>query len=181
MMAVYRHWCPTGSSPLEDLTKAEVAGVPAGCQSCSILSCPETSLLLYRPNHNGHQLKVKSTIYGWLMGSGGSAGKKAIHNCAPYILHWCSPYKQMTLSEIYLWIMSTFPYYKANRYPGVQGHEYQGILGNRFIILVIFSTSLNIISAPNHNHAKIIFRQGWQNSIRHNLSLNDCFIKVLFT
>ena len=38
----------------------------------------------------------------------GSAGKKAVHNCF-------SPYKQMTLSEIYFWIMSTFPYYKANR------------------------------------------------------------------
>ena len=62
-------------------------------------------------------------------------GLKAV--CALNILHWCSPYKQMTLSEIYLWIMSTFPYYKANRYPGAQGHEYQGILGNRFIILAI--------------------------------------------
>lgn len=64
-----------------------------------------------------------------------------------------SPSRKMTLNGIYEFIQRTFPYFKDNK-QGEKTHS-----------CCLLTTHLSQSS-------------GWQNSVRHNLSLNKCFIKV---
>lgn len=71
-----------------------------------------------------------------------------------------SPQQKLTLSGIYKFIMDKWVNQISWR---------ARILFNSLCMHVV-----NINSFPYYRENK----QGWQNSIRHNLSLNDCFIKV---
>ena len=64
-----------------------------------------------------------------------------------------APNKMMTLAEIYNWIMELFPYYRQNQ--------------QRFKNILKLTRKINFL-----------FYYRWQNSIRHSLSFNDCFVKV---
>lgn len=57
--------------------------------------------------------------------------------------------KMLPLTEIYKFIMDKFPFYRKNTQRWVMELEWEGEWWNR-----------------------------WQNSLRHNLSFNDCFIKI---
>ena len=75
--------------------------MPAGSQSSHILSRPETTLLLYRSYHHGHQLKVKGTVYG---GLGVLLGKKG---CSQLFqpLQADDPLRDLLLDHVHLPIL----------------------------------------------------------------------------
>lgn len=77
-----------------------------------------------------------------------------------------NPNKMMTLSEIYQWIMDLFPFYRNNQ--------------RKYLGLNIFCTK-NMKYLCQKNYQYLFSSQTlerWQNSIRHSLSFNDCFLKV---
>ena len=69
--------------------------------------------------------------------------------------------KMLTLNEIYNFIMELFPYYKHHQQRQVLSLQWRGSP----------SPSGEVI----YRH---LLRCSWQNSIRHSLSFNDCFVKV---
>lgn len=90
-----------------------------------------------------------------------------------------SPKKKMTLSEIYQWICDKFPYYKEAgngwKVYGIVRHCRQK-LDNHWILNFLgdyFSHYPLLNSVVNTDCFYYL-----QNSIRHNLSLNKCFMKV---
>ena len=81
-----------------------------------------------------------------------------------------SPEKRLTLNGIYEFILKNFPYYRTNKQ--VKMLKLQTIIE---YFLIMSSYFKQYFSNFFLLYCK---KQGWQNSIRHNLSLNKCFIKV---
>lgn len=74
------------------------------------------------------------------------------YNCLITMAIKSSPGHKMTLNGIYDFISRTFPYFKDNKQGSYPSQKVTTHLNSRLT--------------------------GWQNSVRHNLSLNKCFVKV---
>ncbi|RTG80355.1 uncharacterized protein DC041_0005426, partial [Schistosoma bovis] len=96
----------------------------------------------------------------------------------------------MILSEIYQWIQLRYPYF-STRGPGWRNSIRHNLSLNDCFIKVgliakaILSTQeRRMILSEIYQWIQLRYPYfstrgpGWRNSIRHNLSLNDCFIKV---
>ncbi|KAK6037808.1 fork head domain protein [Cooperia oncophora] len=92
---------------------------------------------------------------------------------------------KMTLSEIYNWIMDLFPYYRQNQQRSGRGLA-NSILIDRSSCLTLFEHARTLSPIKRRRILKpimkFILKSGnnfqWQNSIRHSLSFNDCFVKI---
>ncbi|KAF0042273.1 hypothetical protein F2P81_005805 [Scophthalmus maximus] len=79
-----------------------------------------------------------------------------------------SEQKKLLLCDIYQWIMDHYPYFKSKLQKSNVAaiFRWSDILGTGFAVGL--TTSIFLLQQDKN----------WRNSVRHNLSLNDCFIKA---
>ncbi|PIC43625.1 hypothetical protein B9Z55_004294 [Caenorhabditis nigoni] len=82
--------------------------------------------------------------------------------------------KMLPLTEIYKYIMERFPFYRKNtqRISESQNLRISESQNLRFSVSQNPRIPVKTKKSENPNFSR------WQNSLRHNLSFNDCFIKI---
>ena len=94
-----------------------------------------------------------------------------------------APDKKATLNGIYNFIMERFPYYRDNKQVKKRIRKHTGSFrwpGKRHQWMTSSCGTHDLYKSIQYlwKHSDFNVLQGWQNSIRHNLSLNECFVKV---